>query len=135
MQNGEDRQQKPDVAPQAQNDLMHKQLFLTTENKRDVAPIEQNGRAHEQPTKEVQSEPVPFDDEETLRRPRNLVRDFTEVTPPQTEPEMHTNKSLLKNGILLGGLVVGLGTGVLLALLQRDRIRQFVISTIQAIRE
>lgn len=101
-------QQKPSVAPVVQNDQVREQLPLAEEKHRETTLI---------------------DDEVTLRRPRNHAQGSAEVLPPQTQPEKHRNRNLVKNGVLLGGVLLGLGTGVLVALLRREQIRQFVLST------
>ena len=101
-------QQKPSVAPVVQNDQVREQLPLAEEENRETTPI---------------------DDGETLRRLRNHAQGSAQVLPPPTQPEKHRNRALVKNGVLLGGVLLGLSTGVLVALLRREQIRQFVLST------
>ena len=108
VQDGEVIQQQPSVAPVVQNDASPEQVPLAEEEYHETVAI---------------------DDEETLRRMRNNEQASAEVFPPQTQLEQPENRNLLmRNGMLLGGLVLGLGVGVLVALLQREQIRTFVLS-------
>jgi hypothetical protein len=117
-------EQKPVVTPIEQN-------AMVMQSQPGVAQVVQNDQVREQLplVEEEHSETTPIDDEETLRRLRNHTQGSAEVLPPQTQPEKHSNRGLVKNGVLLGGLLLGLGTGVLIALLRREQIRQFVLST------
>jgi stress response protein YsnF len=101
-------QQQPGAAPLVQNDQVREHLPLTEEEHREATPS---------------------DDEVTLRRHRNHVQGSAEALPPQAHPEKHRKRALVKKGVLLTGVVLGLGVGVLVALRRREQIRQFVLST------
>jgi stress response protein YsnF len=114
-------EQKPIVTPVAQNTVV-------MQKKPSVAPVVQNDQMREQLplAEEEHRETTPIDDGETLRRLRNHAHGSVEVLPPQTPPEKHRNRALVKKGVLLGGVLLGLSTGVLVALLRREQIRQLV---------
>ena len=113
VQNVEAIQQKSDAAPVVQNDQVDKQLPLV---------------------EEVQRETTPIDDEETLHHLTGHAQDRAEMLPPQIQPEQHRNRTLMKNGVLLGSLLLGLSTGVLLVILRREQISQLFLSTAQTIK-
>jgi len=133
-------EQKPSAAPLVQQDEVTEQKSIVTpvaqnavvmQKKPNVAPVVQNDQVREQlPLAEEENrETTPIDDGETLRRLRNHAQGSAEVLPPQTPAEKHRNRALVKKGVLLGGVLLGLSTGVLVALLRREQIRQFVLST------
>ncbi len=126
VQQEEVTEQKPIVSPLTQDTIV-------TELEQSVAPVVQNGAAHEQSslTEEEHSETVSIDDEETLRRLRSNVQDSAEILPPQAQQEQPKNSNMVRMGIILGGLLLGVSTGVLVALLRGKQIRQFVLSTTQ----
>ncbi len=120
-------EQKPIVMPLAQD-------ALVTEQKSSVAPVVQSDVAPEQSplAEEAHPETVAIDDEETLRRARKQEQDSAvKVSPPQAQLGTPKNSNMVRTGIILGGLVLGVGTGVLIALLRGEQIRQFVLSRTQ----
>ena len=128
--------QQEEVSEQKPFVIIPVQDAVVTEQTPSVAPVVQNDATHEQPslTEEEHSETVFIDDEETLRRLRSNVQDSAEVLPPQTQQEQPKNSNMVRMGIILGGLLLGVGTGVLVALLRGKQIRQFVLSTTQTIK-
>ncbi|GAC1467186.1 MAG: hypothetical protein PVSMB2_34970 [Ktedonobacteraceae bacterium] len=114
VQQDEVTEKKPSGAPVVQNDQVDKHFPLVEEEHRETTSI---------------------DAAETLRRLRDSAQDHAEMLPLQIRPEQDRNRTLMKNGVLLGGLLLGLSTGVLLALLRREQIRQFVLSTAQSVRK
>ena len=78
-----------------------------------------------------EGQPEMVDDEDTLRRLRPNVQENAEASSPQTQLGQPKNKNLVKNGALLGGVLLGLGAGVVVALLQRERIQRFILSILQ----
>ena len=130
QQQEEATEQQSSVAPVLQN-------AEVTQPKSDVAPVMQNDVAPVQAllVEEVQLEAVSTDDDEdTLRRLRNPVQESVEASAPQTQLEQPENKNLVKNGALLGGLLLGLAASIVVALLKREQIRQFVLSTVQTMK-
>ncbi len=132
--------QKPSAAPLVQQDEVAEQKPMVTpvaqhavimQQKPSVTPVVQNDQVREQLplAEEEHRETTAVDDEDTLRLPRNQAQGSAEVFPPQIQPEKHRNRALVKNGMLLGGVLLGLGIGVLVALLRREQIRQFALST------
>jgi len=131
-------EQKPVTTPTMQQEAVTEQKpvttstvqdFAVTEQASSIAPIVQNNATREQlpGAQEEHIETVDADDEETLRRLRKQEPDRAEVLSPQLEKP--GNRNMVRNGMLLGGLVLGLGAGVLVALLQREQIHKFVLST------
>ncbi len=123
-------EQKPVVMPLAQD-------AIVAEQKSSAAPVVQSDVVLEQSplTEEVHPETVAVDDEETLRRARKQEQDSTvEVSPPQAQLETSTSNNMVRTGIIIGGLVLGVGAGVLVALLRGKQIRQFVLSRTQTVR-
>ena len=129
VQNVEAIQQKPDAAPVVQN-------VEAIQQKSDAAPVVQNDQVDKQLplVEEVQRETTPIDDEETLHHLTGHAQDRAEMLPPQIQPEQHRNRTLMKNGVLLGSLLLGLSTGVLLVILRREQISQLFLSTAQTIK-
>jgi len=124
-----------------QNEVNEQKLVLPplaqeavgTKQASGVAPVVQNETVCEQfplPEDEYR-ETIAIDDEETLRRLRKQESDRAEVLVPPTQMEQPSNRNLL---LLLGGLLLGLSAGVLVALLQRKQIRQFILSTTRTLR-
>ncbi len=129
VQNVEAIQQKSDAAPVIQN-------VEAIQQKSDAAPVVQNDQVDKQLplVEEVQRETTPIDDEETLHHLTGHAQDRAEMLPPQIQPEQHRNRTLMKNGVLLGSLLLGLSTGVLLVILRREQISQLFLSTAQTIK-
>jgi hypothetical protein len=128
VQNVETIQQQPDIAPVVQN-------VEAIQQQPDVAPVVQNDQADKQlPLVEVQREITPIDDEETLHPLTSHTQDRAEMLSPQIQAEQPRNRTLIKNGVLLGSLLLGLGTGVVLVILRREQMSQFFLSTAQAIK-
>ncbi len=123
-------EQKPVVMPLAQD-------ALVTEPMSSATPVVQSDVAPEQSplAEEVQPETVATDDEETLRRVRKQEQDSAaEMLPPQAQLETSTSSNMVRTGIIIGGLVLGVSAGVLLALLRGKQIRQYVLSTTQTMK-
>ena len=122
--------QQEEVTEQKPSDTSVVQNIEVEQQKPDDALMIQNEPALEQQThaEEEHPERVSTDDEETLRRLRSHVQDGVEALPPQTQVEQQRNRTWVKNGVLLGGAVLGLGAGVLVVLLRGEQIRQFVLS-------
>lgn len=68
------------------------------------------------------------DDEDTLRRPRNQAPMGEETILAQQPQEKQINRNMVKSRVLVGGLVLAVGVGVLLAFLQGAQIRQVLLS-------
>ena len=134
VQNVEVTQQKPDITSAVQSTKVGGQFPLVEEQKPSIAPVTQNDAAREQLslTEDEHRETTPIDNEEKLRSLRNNAQGNTEVIPPQ--PEKYRNTTLMKNGVLLGGVLLGLGAGVLVVLLRREQIRQFVLSVARTVK-
>ncbi len=131
VQQDEVTERKLTVAPVMQKDVVVEQSPLAKEQKLSEAPVVQNDVVVEQfpLAAEEQPETVSIDDEETTKRLRRHVQESAEVFLSQTQPAKTRNRALVKNAVLLGGVLLGLGTGVLVVLLRREQIRQFVLST------
>ncbi len=128
VQPDEDTQPRPIVTPDVQNAVAMQQQL-------SAAPGMQNDRVREHlPLTEEEHPEIPPSDEEVLRRRWNHVQGSGEALPPQTHPEQHRKRALVKKGVLLGGVVLGLGVGVLVALRRREQIRQFVLSTVRTMK-
>jgi len=133
MQQDEVTERKLSVAPVIQNDIVHEQLSLAEEQKPNDAPVVQNDQAREQfpLAAEEQPETTLSDDEETTKRLRKSAQESAEVFLLQAQLEVPENRNQVRNGVLLGGLLLGLGTAVFFVLLQREQIRQLILSTAQ----
>ncbi len=139
-------EQKPSAAPLIQQDGVTEQKLSGTPVIQDDEVTEPFSLVEEQKTSDVQAvqndtvreqsplveedlhETVFIDDEETTQRRRKSAQDSAEVFLLQAQQEKLENRHLVRNGVLLGGLLLGLATSVLVALLQREQIRQFVLS-------
>ncbi len=133
MQQDEVTERKLSVAPVIQNDIVHEQLSLAEEQKPNDAPVVQNDQAREQfpLAAEEQPETTLSDGEETTKRLRKSAQESAEVFLLQAQLEVPENRHQVRNGVLLGGLLLGLGTAVFVVLLQREQIRQLILSTTQ----
>ena len=121
-------EQKPIVMPLAQD-------ALVTEQKSSVAPILQSDITPEQSLTEVHPETAATDDEETLRRAMKQEQESAaQMLPPQIQPETLKNSTMVRTGIILGGLLLGLGAGALVAVLRGKQIRQYVLSITQTMK-
>ncbi len=122
-------EQKPVIIPLAQE-------TRETEQKPSMAPIVQSDIAPEQSLLiEEHSEIVSVDDEETLRRVRQHEQESAaEILSPQTQPTTPKNSTMVRIVVILGGLLLGAGTGVLVALLRGKQIRQFILSRTQTMK-
>jgi len=131
VQQEEVTERKLIVALVVQNDVVAEQLPLAAEQKLSEALVVQNDVVAEQSplAAEEQPETVSIDDEETMKRLRSYAQGSAEVFLPQPQLGKPRNRALVKNAVLLGGVLLGLGTGVLVVLLRREQIRQFVLST------
>ena len=119
-------EQKPSATSLAQQDEVTEkksrgapvvQNVEAIQQKSDTAPIVQNDQADKQlPLVEEQHETAPIDDKEMLHPLTDYTQDRTEMHSPQLQPEQHRNRTLMKNGVLLGSLLLGLSTGVLLVI-------------------
>ncbi|GAC1655084.1 MAG: hypothetical protein NVS4B12_27420 [Ktedonobacteraceae bacterium] len=106
------------------------------EQKSDVAPVVQSDTVREQHAPLVeQLETTSIDEEETLRRPIKREQVSAETPTPPIHLEKRGNRKLVGNGILLGGLILGLGVSVLVAILRREQIRQFARSTTRTMKQ
>ena len=131
VQPDEVTERKPIVAPIVQNDAVAEPFPLAEEQKMSDAQVVQNDTVRELPplVAEEQLDTVSIDDEETTQRLRKSAQESAEVFLLQAQREEPEKRKRVRNGVLLGGLLLGLATSVVVALLRREQIRQFVLST------
>jgi len=112
------------------------QSDVIIEQELDVAPLVQNDVESEQALqKEEIDESISSQEEEMIARLVSEESVNAEILLLQTQLEEPGNRKKVRNGLLLGGLLLGLGSGGLLSFLQRENIRQFVISTLQTLKQ
>lgn len=116
----------PITTNQVQLDEGTVQSDLIIEQELDSAPLVQN---------DVENEQALQKEEERIARLVSEESVNAEILLPQTQREEADNRKKVRNGLLLGGLLLGLGSGMLLSFLRRENIRQFVISTLQTLKQ
>lgn len=123
-------EQKLSIAPAVQQEDV-------TEKKLNDAPVVQQEMAAEQPLLIEEQHQVigASDDEDTLRRPSKHAPSSGEALPPQMPLQMHTNRKTVQTGLRVGGLLLAVGAGVLLAVLRGEQIREFVLSTLHTVQK
>jgi hypothetical protein len=131
VQQDEVTERKSTVTPIVQNDEATEPFPLAEEQKMSDAQVVQNDTVRElfPLAAEEQLDTVSIDDEETTKRLRKSAQDSAKVFLLQTQREEPESRNRVRNGVLLGGLLLGLATSVVVALLRREQIRQFVLSS------
>ncbi len=124
-------EQKPSVAPVVQ------QEDVTEKRLKDAPAVQREMATAEQPLLVEEEHQVigDSDDEDTLRRPRKQAQSGGESLPPHMPLEKHTNRKTVKTGLRVGGLLLAVGAGALLAVLRGEQIRQFVLSTLHTVKK
>ncbi len=113
------------------------QQETVTEQKLNDAPAVRQEMATEQPLLIEEEHQVigASDDEDTLRRPSKQAQSSNASLPPHMPLEKHTHRKTVKTGLLVGGLLLAVGAGVLLAMLRGEQIHQFVLSTLHTVKK
>ncbi len=124
------RQPTTSITPAVQQETV-------TEQKLNDAPTVQREMTTEQPLLVEEEHQVigTSDDEDTLRRPRKQAQSSSASLPPHMPLEKHTNRKTVQTGLLVGGLLLAVGAGVLLAVLRGKQIRQFILSTLHTVKK
>ncbi len=136
-QQDEVTERKSPVAPITQNNAVSEPFPNMEEQKPSDAPVVQNDAVAEPSPLAAEEQPETVfidDDEETTKRLRKSAQDSAEVFLLQAQQEEPKNRKRVRNGVLLGGVLLGLATGVLIALLQREQIRRFILSTTRMVK-
>ena len=139
-------QQKPVVTPPVENVTEQKPVVMplaqddeATEPRANGATAVQNNSAQEQsPLREEMHPEIVSrndDDEETLHRAKEQEQDKTEKLPAQTQLAKGTNGNMVRTGIIVGGLLLGVGAGAVIALLRGRQIRQFFLARTQMVQK
>ena len=121
---------------QEADDVQYDPMIAVIGEELDVAPLTQDDGELEQPLLSVEIDDMPSSqDEEMIAVLVSEQSVSAEMAPPQIQPEMPRNSKKVRNGLLLGGVLLGLGGGVLVSVLQRENIRMFVLSVLKMLKK
>jgi len=128
VQNEAVTEQKLNIPPVVQNEMVSEQ------KPNDTSVVLYEMVSEQLPLVEQEHESTTIDDEDTLRRPSKQTQTSEEMPSTQTPLEKLLSRNMVKTGVLVG-LLLGVGTGVLLVFLKGEQICQFVLSTTQTLKQ